>query len=108
MKGRDIFKETVLTKSLERNDEWGNKVQVRVNGATSDLGAAEARYHDLCRVKCMHVSPGQNETEEFPDEGLEIIINILSEDRGKVWTVIEVYNVYKENNGTENHLYNMS
>ena len=33
-------------------------------------------------------------------KGLEIIINILSEDRGKVWTVIEVYNLYKENNGT--------
>ena len=54
---------------MERNDAWGNKVQVRVNGATSDLGAAEARYNDLGRVKCMHISPGQNETEEFPDEG---------------------------------------
>ena len=34
-----------MRKCVERNDEWGNEVRIRIQGAPSDLHAADAQYH---------------------------------------------------------------
>ena len=47
------FKQVILDVCHSRNDEWAWEVQVRVQGAISDLHAMDARYHDDCRVKFM-------------------------------------------------------
>ena len=44
-KGNLTFKESLLNICTERGDELANEVQIRFAGATSDLHAAEARYH---------------------------------------------------------------
>ena len=33
-----------------RNDDWGELVRIRVEGAISDLHAADARYHVDCKA----------------------------------------------------------
>ncbi len=40
------FKEVVLEKCDQRGDVWAVEVRTRVNGATSDLRAADGGYHD--------------------------------------------------------------
>ncbi len=40
----------MLNKCDERNDDWASEVRIRVEGALSDLHAAEARYHKDCMV----------------------------------------------------------
>ena len=42
------YKQYILDLSNQRGDEWGNEVHVWVEGAISDLHAAEARYHVDC------------------------------------------------------------
>ena len=48
------FKETVMEICRQRNDKWAQEVQVRLEGAVSDLHAADAHYHDGCRKKFMN------------------------------------------------------
>ena len=43
------YTEFILSKCKERADEWSEEVQLRLQGALSDLHAAEARYHVDCR-----------------------------------------------------------
>jgi hypothetical protein len=44
------LKEEIIAKCGERNDHWGAHVRIRVGGAISDLHAADARYHVVCRT----------------------------------------------------------
>ena len=37
-----------MRKCVEKNDEWGNEVCIRIQGALSDLHAADAQYHRDC------------------------------------------------------------
>lgn len=42
------YKESILNRSEERDDEWAHNVRRRIDGALSDMNAAEARYHADC------------------------------------------------------------
>jgi hypothetical protein len=46
-KGLKSFKDVILGTFTERNDEWGNQVRLCMEGAVSDLHAADAKYHRL-------------------------------------------------------------
>ena len=47
------FKDSILEVCGRRKDAWANQVEVRLQGAISDLHTAEARYHDSCRKNSM-------------------------------------------------------
>ena len=51
--GKTTFKYAILEVCRERSDKWSEEVQIRLQGAVSDLHAADARYHDDCRKKFM-------------------------------------------------------
>ena len=42
------YKQNILDKYSERDDQWAQDVRLRIDGAVSDLHAAEARYHKYC------------------------------------------------------------
>ena len=48
--GKDTlsFKDVLLNICKKRGDQLGDDVRIRLEGATSDLHAAEARYHERC------------------------------------------------------------
>ena len=48
--GRGL-KEHLLAKCEERKDKWAGEVRLRIQGAPSDLHAADARYHLDCRTQ---------------------------------------------------------
>ena len=52
-KGNLSFKDVILQVCEQRQDEWGENVSLRVNGAITDLHSADGRYHDDCRKNFM-------------------------------------------------------
>jgi len=51
--GSKSFKEVILDVCHTREDDWAMQVEVWLHGAFSDLHAADARYHDDCRIMFM-------------------------------------------------------
>ena len=48
------FKQSILDECNERKDEWAGQVRVHVEGAITDLHAADGRYHVDCMSKFMN------------------------------------------------------
>ena len=102
------YKDYILRICSERNDEWGNEVQVRMEGAISDLHAAEARYHVDCysRFITRKFLPGQSmmtqtETSKLYDDiGLTYFVDLMESDRLQIWNSIQLFQEY-ENHGGE-------
>ena len=52
--GRNLFKQVIIRQvHVIRNDQWANHVKIRIQGAVSDLHAADARYHEDCKSSFM-------------------------------------------------------
>ena len=56
------FRETVVIRATEREDQWGDSVLARVCN-TIDLVAVEAKYHKECRIKFFLKTNEQHEAE---------------------------------------------
>ena len=52
-RGSKTFKQSILDKYIERNDELAGQVRVHIEGAISDLHAADGRDHVDCMSKFM-------------------------------------------------------
>ena len=52
--GSKTFKQIILDKCIERNDEWAGQVRVHVEDDISDLHAADGPYHMDCMSKFMN------------------------------------------------------
>jgi len=101
--GKKTFKETILDTCKIRNDEWARNVQTRVNGAVSDLHAADGRYHDDCRKHFM--GPRNTIYASKDDEPCDIdtsfndLLIKVRQDKSKIWSSVELHNQYKELEG---------
>ena len=91
----------------ERGDQQASLVRIRVNGATSDLHAADARYHDKCRrsfyspknVAAAAVSKEPQSSLKQNDLAFDAVLKIINEDRSEIWNSTDLYNLYLENHG---------
>ena len=54
------FNESILKACYEIQDSQSNEIIVRIEGAVSDLSAAEAMYHQKCYLSCMFKSNKPN------------------------------------------------
>ena len=54
MKNWEPFKDFILKICDIRSDSWSSDVKFRVNSALSDLHAADAHYHQDCRLSFLH------------------------------------------------------
>ena len=94
------FKDVILSKCDERQDEWAKVVQLRVNGVV-DLPAADALYH----VKCYNLFrkvPNDlrgNVTCKPVDDSLATVVSKMNADNLATWTVSELHTVYLANLG---------
>ena len=104
-KDQKTFKEAILNVCSQRGDAQAKEVQLRLEGAVSDLHAAEARYHEDCRIKFMAPGSVKNEMkkqmtrDEHKDLALENVIHAMSSDEERPWTSSEAYRYYKGENG---------
>ena len=83
-------------------------MRVRLEGARSDIHAADGRYHVKCyksftneqNVEC---AKRKSSGESDSDKALQKVIAALLTDSEKVWNSIEVHNLYIELGGTESN-----
>ena len=91
------FKDSILEVCGRWKDAWANQVEVRLQGAISDLHAAEARYHDSCRknfmlfeIKEANTYASARDTDLVFDKLVEDIIS----NKPNIWTSSEVHESY--------------
>ena len=98
--GKKAFKEFILEACTQRNDDIANQVRVRVEGALSDLHAADARYHVNCMASFMSpksVSAAKNASkdDEDTDPAFDEIIGEMLKDKSRLWNSVELYHQYQ-------------
>ena len=91
----------------ERGDDHANDVRIRVQGAPSDLHAAEAaRYHDKCRkvfmnpkqFKAVQKSQHNIRTE---DTVASFVVEMIKIKNDRTWTSVQIHSMYIENGGKD-------
>ena len=97
-KTRPIYKDAVVEICNQRNDEWGEKVRVRLSDtrANHDLHAADARYHDDCRKNFSNyrnIAHAKKETRKVVDEAYDMVVENIKADTSKMWTSVELHEV---------------
>ena len=100
---RESYKNALLKVCDERKDEWSDQVRVRLNDsrASSDLHAADARYHDDCRKN--FTGKRTSETSESCKEIVEIafsnLIATMTANKSRTWTSTELFEEYSNEGG---------
>ena len=100
------IKKHLLECSRERNDEWGDKVQDRLNSRI-DLFAAEAVYHIVCMnrfrlTKSTKDKPLGRPIDTSMMENFQNVCKWLDEGDGDLHTITEIYDKMIElSGGTE-------
>ncbi|CAH1795665.1 unnamed protein product, partial [Owenia fusiformis] len=93
------FKHNILQKCEERGDEWSKKVEVRLQGAVSDLHAADGRYHQACYHKfmnacCVKKAASSCASSSTHDLALYKVSEEMKKDFSKFWNTNELYELY--------------
>ena len=81
------YKEYIIDKCKKRNDDWGTEVSMRIEGAISDLQAANTRYHQDCMQRFFAKrEPQKSSTSSSSqhtssnDPGFDCIVQMLLEN----------------------------
>ena len=96
------YKDYILSLCRQRDDEWGNEVEVRLQGAISDLSAAGARYHKDCVSRFMtttqrKATPKKVGIENLDFRAMELVISAMESERTRIWDSVELYKIYQQN-----------
>ena len=94
-------KKDLLAVCSKRGDKLAEAVHVRINGAVSDLHAADAQYHYDCHqmfvgkrnIAYAASKPDKQETHPF-DIAFQTVIDALQSDETKMWNSIEIYDLF--------------
>ena len=78
----------------------GEKVRSRILQAVSDLPAADARYHQRCRLSFRNI-PLNPSSIKSCDEAFNHVTNRILEDKTKIWNSVLIEELYKSYGGTE-------
>ena len=102
------LKASILDTCAFRSDDWAGEVLIRVQGAVSDLQAAEGRYHYDCKTKFMApksvqiaISSSSKKPAATKDEAYEQLIQTINEDKLKIRSSSEVFDMYQSYGGTD-------
>ena len=90
-----------------RNDQQARDIHIRLQGAVSDLHAAEAQYHDDCRLKFMNPKAVtaaatvkmKSEEQADADVAFTAVINDMLENEAYIWSSVEIYSIYELTGG---------
>ena len=78
----DVFKKVMLDACHVRDDEWGHQVRIRVEGAVSELHAADGQYYKECmslfRGPRNLKYSGSVKVEQAEDEAFTRVVNHLT------------------------------
>ena len=102
--GQKSFKQSILDICTQRNDEIAHQVRIRIEGAVSDLHAADARYHVDCMAnfmspKSIFAAINRSQKVEKTDEAFNSVICEISKDRSSMWNSVELFQMYQRCGG---------
>ena len=94
--GQKSFKQSILDVCTKRDDEIAHQVKVCVEGAVSDLHAADAWYHVNCMTsfmspKSVSAAINNSQEEEKADPAFDSVIDEMSKDRSRLWNSVELF-----------------
>jgi hypothetical protein len=74
-------------------------VKVRIQGAISDLHAADARYHEDCKSSFMEprsvrAAASGTKPKETEDSALQSTIIQMSNESSRIWNTVDAYDQY--------------
>lgn len=107
------FKQKNLQVCDSRGDPLADSVRIRMNGAVSDLHAADGRYHrDCCKSFMSHRSintaqSNATQVDDDADHALRALVGDMTEDKAHVWNSVEIEDRYVSYGGvrlTRRHL----
>ena len=96
---RETFKDTILKRCEERNDEWGDEVYLRIQGALSDLHAADAQYHRDCLQKFKSNATQPQLEDDREDPAFTKVVDTMMADKSRVWNTAELEEEYNSCGG---------
>ena len=96
---RKTFKEVILDTCDRRNDEFGNKVRLRVLSTVSDLYAAGAQYHNDCISSFRTNISASGSKAETNESASENVVDTMLADRSRMWNSEETEEIYKSFGG---------
>ena len=88
----------------ERGDEKASDVRIRVQGASSDLYAADGRYHDKCRKSFMNpkqIKAARNENQRDQHKAFLSVCETIRSNRDKIWNSVELHQYYVGKGGKD-------
>ncbi len=95
------FKQVILNICELRNDEWAGLVKTRIQGALSDLHAADARYHENCKSSFMAprsvnaaASSANVKEKNEADRALQCTILRMSDESSQIWNTVTAYDLF--------------
>ena len=107
-RGEDkTFKQGILDVCDQRNDEEAQQVRLRVQGAVSDLHAADAQYHKDCEAIFMsprNIQAAKSKTRPVPhnvDKVFEKLVDKMSNNDTNMWNSVELHETYKSLGGND-------
>lgn len=97
--GKRAFKESILEACTQRNDDIANQVRVRVEGALSNLHAADARYDvnfmaSFMSPKSISAAKNASKEDENTDHAFDEVIGEMLKDKSRLWNSVELYHQY--------------
>ena len=93
------FKEVILQRCDELNDDWAHTVRLRVQAAVSDLHAADAQYHKDCLAKFKsNFGPSQTNVDSN-DDAFQQVVDCMLRDTTHIWNSVEIEDLYKSHEG---------
>ena len=84
----------ILQRCEERNNEWGNKVYLRIQGALSDLHVAVAIYHHDCLQKFKSNTSQSQLEDDSKDPAFVKVVDSMLKDKSRVWNTAELEEEY--------------
>ena len=98
--GKKSFKESILKVCDQRKDHVAEQVRFRVEGALSDLHAADARYHVDCMTSFMSansIAAAQNASKVNVNEdpAFDSVTEEMVKDKSRLWNSVQLHHLYQ-------------
>ena len=98
------FKQSILLVCDQRNDLLADDVRLRVEGAVSDLHAADAQYHLDCynafmSPRSIEAATNARETSEDVDTAFLQVVEEMEQDKGHLWNSVDLLAMYNSFGG---------
>ncbi|KAK2139556.1 hypothetical protein LSH36_1717g00002 [Paralvinella palmiformis] len=101
--GKHDFKQAILDVCNHRNDAQARDVRIRIQGAISDMQAADAIYHKECYtlfIASRTISAAVNKSScssnksGVSDTAFQMVVDVIGWKPSHIWNSVDVYNLY--------------